>query len=72
MKQSKEETGGGAKPRSYDPLVTLAKRIKVLWRKVEHLWFIKQQFHELSERVNRLEQQLSKLEKETNHEHASN
>jgi polyhydroxyalkanoate synthesis regulator phasin len=72
MKQSKEQMGGGAKPRPYDPLVTLAKRIKVLWRKVEYLWFIKQQFHELSERVDRIEQQLSKLGKDTNHEHASN
>jgi polyhydroxyalkanoate synthesis regulator phasin len=72
MKEGKEQMAGGTKPRSYDPLVTLAKRIKVLWRRVEYLWVIKQQLHKLSERVDRLEQQLSKLEKDTHHEHASN
>jgi len=71
MKQSKEETGGGAQPRSYDPLVTLANRVAVLWRKVAYLWFYQRQYHELSERVDRLEQQVSKMQKETIHEHAS-
>jgi hypothetical protein len=71
MRQGRKENGGGERPRPYDPLVTLANRVTVLWRKVAYLWFIQRQYHELSERVDRLEQQLSKQHKETNHEHAS-
>ena len=70
MRQSKEQVGGGARPRPYDPLVTLANRVNVMWRKVAYLWFIQRQYHELSERVDRLEQQVSKMHKETIHEHA--
>ena len=71
MKEGKEQMAGGTKPRPYDPLVTLANRVNVMWRKVAYLWFIQRQYHELSERVDRLEQKMSKLEKETIHEHAS-
>jgi hypothetical protein len=71
MKEERIENRGGVTPRHYDPLVTLANRVNVIWRKVAYLWFIQRQYHALSERVDRLEQHISNMHKETSHEHAS-
>jgi Tfp pilus assembly protein PilO len=46
--------------RSYDPLVTLANRVAVLWRRVANLEVIQKNFNQLIQRLEKIERQLEK------------
>ena len=49
--------------RSYDPLVTLANRVAVLWRHVANLEVIHKNFNQLIQRLEKIERQLEKDQK---------